>query len=207
MDGVGIIILVVFFVPGFVYGIMSGKLKNTKDLGKMLTDSMATMGSFIVIVFFASQLLAYLNWSNLGVVISVKGAELLQGQNGVVLIIGLILLSCLINLLIGSASAKWAILAPIFIPMFMLLGYHPAFTQMVYRIGDSITNPITPMMPYLPLLLSYAQKYDKNMKLGTLISSLMPYSIVLAIVWPIFMIIWFLLGLPLGPGGDIYWSK
>lgn len=123
------------------------------------------------------------------------------------LIIGLILLSCLINLLIGSASAKWAILAPIFIPMFMLLGYHPAFTQMVYRIGDSITNPITPMMPYLPLLLSYAQKYDKNMKLGTLISSLMPYSIVLAIVWPIFMIIWFLLGLPLGPGGDIYWSK
>ena len=89
----------------------------------------------------------------------------------------------------------------------MLLGYHPAFTQMVYRIGDSITNPITPMMPYLPLLLSYAQKYDKNMKLGTLISSLMPYSIVLAIVWPIFMIIWFLLGLPLGPGGDIYWSK
>ncbi len=207
MDGVGIIILVVFFVPGFVYGIMSGKLKNTKDLGKMLTDSMATMGSFIVIVFFASQLLAYLNWSNLGVVISVKGAELLQGQNGVVLIIGLILLSCLINLLIGSASAKWAILAPIFIPMFMLLGYHPAFTQMVYRIGDSITNPITPMMPYLPLLLSYAQKYDKNMKLGTLISSLMPYSIVLAIVWPIFMIIWFLLGLPLGPDGDIYWSK
>ena len=123
------------------------------------------------------------------------------------LIIGLILLSCLINLLIGSASAKWAILAPIFIPMFMLLGYHPAFTQMVYRIGDLITNPITPMMPYLPLLLSYAQKYDKNMKLGTLISSLMPYSIVLAIVWPIFMIIWFLLGLPLGPGGDIYWSK
>lgn len=207
MDGVGIVILVVFFVPGFVYGIVSGKIGNTKDLGKMLSDSMSTMGSFIVIVFFAAQLLAYLEWSNLGIVISVKGAELLQGQNGVVLIIGFIILSSLINLLIGSASAKWAILAPIFIPMFMLLGYHPAFTQMVYRIGDSITNPITPMMPYLPLLLSYAQKYDKNMKLGTLISSLMPYSIVLAIVWPIFMIIWYLLGIPFGPGGDIYFNK
>ncbi len=207
MDGVGIIILVIFFVPGFVYGILSGKISNTKDLGKMLSDSMSTMGSFIVIVFFAAQLLAYLEWSNLGIVISVKGAELLQGQNGVILIIGFIILSSLINLLIGSASAKWAILAPIFIPMFMLLGYHPAFTQMVYRIGDSITNPITPMMPYLPLLLSYAQKYDKNMKLGTLISSLMPYSIVLGIVWPLFMIIWFLLGIPLGPGGDIHLNK
>ena len=207
MDGVGIIILIVFFVPGFVYGIVSGRIGNTKDLGKMLSDSMSTMGSFIVIVFFAAQLLAYLEWSNLGIVISVKGAEMLQGQNGVVLIIGFIILSSLINLLIGSASAKWAILAPIFIPMFMLLGYHPAFTQMIYRIGDSITNPITPMMPYLPLLLSYAQKYDQNMKLGTLISSLMPYSIVLAIVWPIFMIIWFLLGIPLGPGGDIYFNK
>ncbi|WP_323704158.1 AbgT family transporter [Mammaliicoccus sp. Dog046] len=207
MDGVGMIILVVFFVPGFVYGILSGKIANTKDLGRMLTESMSTMGSFIVIVFFAAQLLAYLEWSNLGVVISVKGAELLQGQNGIVLIIGFIILSSIINLLIGSASAKWAILAPIFIPMFMLLGYHPAFTQMVYRIGDSITNPITPMMPYLPLLLSYAQKYDKNMKLGTLISSLMPYSIVLSIVWPLFMILWFLLGLPLGPGGDIYYHK
>lgn len=207
MDGVGIIILVIFFVPGFVYGILSGKISNTKDLGKMLSDSMSTMGSFIVIVFFAAQLLAYLEWSNLGIVISVKGAELLQGQNGVILIIGFIILSSLINLLIGSASAKWAILAPIFIPMFMLLGYHPAFTQMVYRIGDSITNPITPMMPYLPLLLSYAQKYDKNIKLGTLISSLMPYSIVLGIVWPLFMIIWFLLGFPLGPGGDIHLNK
>lgn len=207
MDGVGIVILIVFFVPGFVYGVVSGKIKNTKDLGKMLTESMATMGSFIVIVFFAAQLLAYLEWSNLGVVISVKGAELLQGQNGITLIIGLIILSSIINLLIGSASAKWAILAPIFIPMFMLLGYHPAFTQMIYRIGDSITNPITPMMPYLPLLLSYAQKYDKNMKLGTLLSSLMPYSIVLGIVWPIVMIIWFLLGLQLGPGGDIFYHK
>ncbi|MEY8643297.1 AbgT family transporter [Staphylococcus arlettae] len=204
INGVGLLILILFLVPGLVYGIMTQKLANSKDLGKMLADSMSSMGSFIVIVFFAAQLLAFLEWSNLGIIVAVKGAALLQGQNGIVLIIGIILLSSIINLLIGSASAKWGILAPIFIPMLVLVGFHPAFTQMLYRIGDSITNPITPMMPYLPLLLSYAQKYDPKMKLGSLLSSLMPYSIVLVIVWPLFMIIWFLLGWPLGPGGPIF---
>ncbi len=98
-------------------------------------------------------------------------------------------------MLIGSASAKWGILGPIFVPMLILIGFHPAFTQVIYRVGDSITNPITPMMPYLPLLLTYAQKYDKRMKLGALLSSLMPYSIALSIVWTVFVIIWFLLGI------------
>lgn len=203
INGVGLIILVLFLVPGLVYGIKMKVFHNSKDLGKMLADSMGSMGSFIVIVFFAAQLLAFLEWSNLGVIVAVKGASLLQGQNGIVLILGIILLSAFINLLIGSASAKWGILAPIFIPMLMLVGFHPAFTQMLYRIGDSISNPITPMMPYLPLLLSYAQKYDNNMKLGSLLSSLMPYTIVLSIVWPLFMIIWYLLGWPLGPGGPL----
>lgn len=203
INGVGLIILVLFLVPGLVYGIKMKVFHNSKDLGKMLADSMGSMGSFIVIVFFAAQLLAFLEWSNLGVIVAVKGASLLQGQNGIVLILGIILLSALINLLIGSASAKWGILAPIFIPMLMLVGFHPAFTQMLYRIGDSISNPITPMMPYLPLLLSYAQKYDNNMKLGSLLSSLMPYTIVLSIVWPLFMIIWYLLSWPLGPGGPL----
>lgn len=203
INGVGLIILVLFLVPGLVYGIKMKAFQNSKDLGKMLADSMGSMGSFIVIVFFAAQLLAFLEWSNLGVIIAVKGASLLQGQNGIVLILGIILLSAIINLLIGSASAKWGILAPIFIPMLMLVGFHPAFTQMLYRIGDSISNPITPMMPYLPLLLSSAQKYDNNMKLGSLLSSLMPYTIILSIVWPLFMIIWYLLGWPLGPGGPL----
>ncbi|WP_436937089.1 AbgT family transporter [Staphylococcus xylosus] len=203
INGVGLIILVLFLVPGLVYGIKMKVFHNSKDLGKMLADSMGSMGSFIVIVFFAAQLLAFLEWSNLGVIVAIKGASLLQGQNGIVLILGIIILSALINLLIGSASAKWGILAPIFIPMLMLVGFHPAFTQMLYRIGDSISNPITPMMPYLPLLLSYAQKYDKRMKLGSLLSSLMPYTIILSIVWPLFMIIWYLLGWPLGPGGPL----
>ncbi|MDG0844234.1 AbgT family transporter [Staphylococcus equorum] len=204
INGVGLIILVLFLVPGLVYGIMIKEFKSSKDLGKMLADSMSSMGSFIVIVFFAAQLLAFLEWSNLGIIVAVKGASILQGQNGVVLILGIIILSALINLLIGSASAKWGILAPIFIPMLIIVGFHPALTQMLYRIGDSISNPITPMMPYLPLLLSYAQKYDNDMKLGSLLSSLMPYTIILSIVWPLFMIVWYLLGWPLGPGGPLH---
>ncbi|XVL27957.1 AbgT family transporter [Staphylococcus equorum] len=204
INGVGLIILVLFLVPGLVYGIMVKEFKNSKDLGKMLADSMSSMGSFIVIVFFAAQLLAFLEWSNLGIIVAVKGASILQGQNGVVLILGIILLSALINLLIGSASAKWGILAPIFIPMLIIVGFHPALTQMLYRIGDSISNPITPMTPYLPLLLSYAQKYDNDMKLGSLLSSLMPYTIILSIVWPLFMIAWYLLGWPLGPGSPLH---
>lgn len=204
MNGIGIVIILTFLIPGLVYGVLAKTIQSSKDIGQMLTDSMGTMGNFIVIVFFAAQLLAFLTWSHLGIFIAVKGAELLQNQNGVVLIIGLLILSSLINMLIGSASAKWALLGPIFVPMLLLLGFHPAFTQMIYRVGDSITNPITPMMPYLPLLLTYAQQYDPKMKLGSLIASLMPYSIFLGIFWTLFLIIWYLLGIPVGPGGPIH---
>ena len=204
MNGIGLLITVLFFVPGLVYGILAGTITGGRDMAKMMTDSMASMGGFIVIVFFAAQMLAYFNWSNLGTIIAIKGANLLEGQNGVVMILGIGVLSSLVNILIGSASAKWAILAPIFVPMMMLLGFHPAFTQMIYRVGDSITNPITPMMPYFPLVLGLAQKYDKKMGIGTLISTLLPYSIALGIGWTTFLIIWFLFGLPVGPGGPIY---
>ncbi|MCI2774795.1 AbgT family transporter [Staphylococcus petrasii] len=203
INGVGLVILVLFLIPGVIYGVMSKQIKSTKDLGSMIAESLGSMGSFILIVFFAAQLLAFLQWSNLGIIVAVYGAKLLQHQNGIILIIGIIFLSSLVNMLIGSASAKWGILAPIFVPMMILVGFHPAFTQMIYRVGDSVTNPITPMMPYMPLLLSYAQKYDKNMKLGSLLSSLMPYTIALSIAWTIFVIIWYLLGIPLGPGGPV----
>ncbi|PTE68162.1 aminobenzoyl-glutamate transporter [Staphylococcus devriesei] len=203
INGVGLVILVLFLIPGIVYGVLSKQINNSKDLGAMVSESLGSMGAFILIVFFAAQLLAFLQWSNLGIIVSVYGAKLLQHQSGIVLIIGIIVLSSLINLIIGSASAKWGILAPIFVPMMILVGYHPAFTQMIYRVGDSVTNPITPMMPYLPLILSYAQKYDKNMKLGSLLSSLMPYTIALSIIWTLFIIVWYLIGLPLGPGGPI----
>ena len=179
-------------------------MRSTKKFAEMLGDAMSTMGPFIVIVFFAAQMLAYFKWSNLGTIIAIKGAEALQGQNGVVLILGVLALSAFINMLIGSASAKWAIMAPILVPMLMLLGFHPAFTQVIYRVGDSITNPITPMMPYLPLLLSYAQRYVKDIGLGTLIAALMPFSVAFGIFWTILLIVWYLTGLPVGPGGPIH---
>lgn len=203
MNAIGTVIAVVFFVPGFVYGWKAKKFSNTKELASFMNASMSSMGGYIVIAFFAAQMLAYFNWSNLGVIMAIKGAELLQGQSGTALIIGMIIVVALINLFIVSASAKWAILAPIFVPMFMLLGYHPAFTQMIYRIGDSITNPISPMNAYLPMLLSFAQKYDKKAGIGSMLAGLLPYTIFIGIAWTILVLTWFYLGLPVGPGGPL----
>ena len=157
-----------------------------------------------VIVFFAAQMMAYFSWSNLGTIIAVKGAGLLQNANGIVLILGFIVLTSFINLFIGSASSKWALLAPIFIPMFMLLDYHPALTQMAYRIGDSITNPLSPMLPYLPIILTTMQKYDEESGVGTLMANVLPYTVALAIFWTLLLIIWYMLGLPLGPNSPIF---
>nr|WP_108870496.1 AbgT family transporter [Tessaracoccus timonensis] len=203
MNGIGLILSIMFLVPGLVYGIMTGSIKKSKDATDMMVESMASMANFIVVVFFASQLLAYIKTSNMGSILAIQGANLLKDQNGVVLILGIFVLSAFVNLFIGSASAKWAILAPIFVPMMMLLDYHPAFTQMIYRVGDAITNPITPMFPYFALVLSYAQKYDKKIGIGTFISTLVPYSLAMGIGWVLMLIIWFLIGLPVGPDGPI----
>ncbi|OCA90408.1 aminobenzoyl-glutamate transporter [Bacillus sp. FJAT-27225] len=200
------ILTILFFIPGLFYGIGAKSVQNSKDFGEMLGKAMSTMGPYIVLVFAASQMLAFFANSNIGPIIAIKGADFLNevGFTGIPLFIGFIIFTALLNLLIGSASAKWAILAPIFIPMFMLLDYHPAFTQALYRVGDSITNPITPMLPYLVLLLSFAKKYDKNIGLGTLISALFPYTIFFGIFWIILVIVWYLLGIPVGPDGPIY---
>ncbi|OAV51173.1 aminobenzoyl-glutamate transporter [Enteractinococcus helveticum] len=204
MDGITILLTILFFIPGLVYGLIAKTIRSTSDMATMMVQSMASMGSFIVIVFFAAQLLAYFDWSNLGTIFAIIGAELLQGQSGVVLLIGIILIGAVLNLFLGSASAKWAILAPILVPMMMLLGYHPGFTQMLYRIGDSISNPITPMLPYFALVLVLAQKYVKDMGMGTLLAALLPYSVFMGIGWILFMIGWYLLGWPVGPGAPIY---
>lgn len=204
MNGMVLIIAVVFFFPGMVYAKVAGTAESGRDIARMMGESMSSMGGYIVIIFFAAQMLAFFNWSNLGTILAIKGAEALQGQSGITLIIGIIILSAAINLLIGSASAKWAILAPIFVPMMMLLGYHPAFTQIVYRVGDSITNPITPMMPYMPLILSFAQRYVKDFGMGTLIAVLLPYTIAFGVFWTLLLIGWYLLGWPVGPGGPIF---
>ncbi|GHI00205.1 AbgT family transporter [Neobacillus kokaensis] len=206
INGIVPLITILFFIPGLFYGIGSKSIKTSKDFGEMLGKSMSTMGPYIVLVFAAAQLLAFFGATNLGPIIAIKGAEFLKaiGFTGIPLIVCFIIFVACVNLLIGSASAKWAILAPIFVPMFMYLDYHPAFIQAIYRVGDSITNPITPMLPYLVLLLSFAKKYDSKIGLGTLISALFPYTLFFGIFWIILVIIWYLVGFPVGPEGPIH---
>ncbi|MFE8700694.1 AbgT family transporter [Cytobacillus sp. FJAT-54145] len=200
------VILILFFVPGFVYGRITKSIKSDKDVANQLSETMATMGSYIVLAFVAAQFVAYFKESNLGLVLAVNGAELLDstGFTGIPLILTFIVISGFINLFIGSASAKWAIMAPVFVPIMMQMGYTPEFTQLVYRIADSTTNVISPLMPYFAIVIAFAQKYDKNVGIGTLIATMLPYSIALTIGWVLMLIIWMFTGLDIGPASPIY---
>ena len=207
-DGIIIGILLMFFIPALVYGRIVGTIRNDKDLMKHIIKSMSGMGSYIVLVFFAAQFVYFFNQSNLGLIIAIKGAAGLRdiGFTGPVLIAAFVLLAAFINLFMGSASAKWAIIAPVFIPMLMLLdnAYHPGITQAAFRIGDSLTNLVTPMMSYFALIVTFAQKYDERYGIGTIISTMIPYTILLGIVWIAALMLWVWLGIPLGPDGPIY---
>ncbi len=207
-DGIIIGILLFFFIPALVYGRIVGTIRNDKDMMKHIIKSMSGMGSYIVLVFFAAQFVYFFNESNLGLIIAIKGAAGLRdiGFTGPVLIASFVLLSAFINLFMGSASAKWAIIAPVFIPMLMLLdnAYHPGITQAAFRIGDSLTNLVTPMMSYFALIVTFAQKYDERYGIGTIISTMLPYTVFLAIIWIATLMLWVWLGIPLGPDGPIY---
>ncbi|MFW7380851.1 MAG: AbgT family transporter [Oligoflexus sp.] len=202
------ILMLTFLFCGIAYGLVAGTVKSDKDIARMSSDSMATMGSYIVLAFIASQFVAYFSWSNLGIVSAIAGASGLQaiGLTGAPLILTFIIVSAMINLLIGSASAKWAIMGPVFIPMLMLMGYSPELTQAAYRVGDSTTNIITPLMPYFPIIISFAQKYDKKVGIGTLISVMLPYSIAFFVMWAILLIVWMVFGFPLGPDAPLYYT-
>lgn len=207
-DSIVVLMFFLFLVPGMVYGYVAGTIKNEKDVSDMMTASMSSMGAYIVLAFVAAQFVAYFNWSNIGVIFAISGASGLKaiGFTGIPLIVAFILLSSLINIFIGSASAKWAIMAPIFVPMLMMLGYSPELTQAAYRIGDSYTNILTPLLPYFPLIIIYARKYDPKAGIGTLISAMLPFSIAFAIVSILLIIIWMLFGLPLGPGAPMFYQ-
>lgn len=206
MSGIIPIILLLLLVTTIPYGIKIGKIKSSGDVPKLMTKAIGTMSSFIVLAFIIGQFIAYFNWTNLGLVLAISGSNFLTslGFTGIGLFVGYILLCTFINLFIGSGSAKWAILAPIFVPMMTLLGYHPAFTQFLYRVGDSSTNIISPLFTYFPIILAYMNEYDKKAGVGTLLSLMIPYSVAFLIIWTLFAIIWFFTGLPLGPGGFIF---
>ncbi|BAQ09578.1 para-aminobenzoyl-glutamate transporter [Bacillus sp. OxB-1] len=201
------IITFLFFVPGLVYGKVTKSIRNDKDVANMMSATMAAMGAFIVLSFTASQFVAFFSESNMGLVLGVYGAEFLQSINlkGIPLIILFILIAAFINLFIGSASAKWAMMAPVFVPIMMQLGYSPELTQMAYRVADSSTNIISPLMTYFAIIIAFAQKYDKKMGIGTLVSVMFPYSMFFLAFWTLTLIVWMLLGIDLGPGSPIYY--
>ncbi|MHC8515151.1 AbgT family transporter [Sporosarcina sp. ITBMC105] len=209
MDSLVPLMMLLFLVPSIIYGKIVKSVNNSKDFADHLAKAMSGMGMYIVIAFVAAQMIAYFNWSNLGPIVAIKGAETLQalGLKGLPLFIGFIIVAALINFLVASSSAKWAILAPVFVPMFMIMGYSPALTQAAYRIGDSITNPITPMLAYFAIALTFAKKYDSKIGIGTFMTSLLPYSIAFAIMWIILFAAWYLLGIPLGPQGELFIQK
>ena len=202
-----ILITLLFLIPGTVYGVMTGSIRSDRDVAKMASQAMAAMGAYIVLAFVAGQFVAYFNHTNLGSVTAVRGAELLRelGLSGLPLLLAFIALSSVMNLFVGSASAKWAFMAPIFVPMLMKLGLSPELVQAGYRVGDSTTNIISPLMPYLPIIIVFAQKYDRRAGLGTLISAMLPYSIAFGLCWIAMLMIWLGFDLPLGPGvGLVY---
>lgn len=196
------IMFIAFLVAGLVYGLAIRAIRSDKDAVAMMSGAMADLGAYIVLAFFAAHFIALFGWSNLGIITAVTGAEGLKGLGitGAPLMVGLIVLAAAINLLVGSASAKWAFLAPIFVPMLMLLGTSPEATQAAYRIGDSATNMITPLLPYFPLILVVGQRYDRTFGIGSLVATMLPYSIAFGVVSTALFAAWIALGLPLGPG-------
>ena len=203
-----ILVTIGFIIPGVAYGVMTKSIRSDKDLAKMMSDTMASMGAYVVLAFVAGQFVAYFNWTNLGAITAVKGASVLEaiGLKGGLLMISFLLVASLMNFLVGSASAKWAFMAPIFVPMLMQMGLSPEATQAAYRVGDSITNIISPLMPYLPIIIVFAQKYDRKAGIGTILAAMLPYSIAFLIAWIIMLLVWVYVGIPLGPGASAFYS-
>lgn len=207
--GFAVWILIFFLALGIAYGKVVGTIRNDRDVIDGMAKAMSSLGLYMVIIFFAAQFVAFFSWSNLGAITAVNGATFLKetGMTGPALFVGFILVCALVNLMLGSASAQWAMTAPIFVPMLMLIGYSPEVIQTAYRIGDSTTNIITPMMSYFGLILAWAARYDRNVGIGTMIAMMLPYSIFFTIAWSVLFFLWvFGLGLPVGPGSPTYYT-
>jgi aminobenzoyl-glutamate transport protein len=200
MQSIVPLIFLMFLLPGVVYGIVSGTVKNSRDIIKGMSKAMTEMAYYLVIMFFIAQFIYAFGQSNLGVLLALQGAAALKALAlpSAITITGIVILTGFINLFVGSASAKWALLAPIFVPMLMQLGISPDLAQAAYRVGDSSTNIITPLMPYFPLVVVFCQRYVTNTGIGTVTAMMLPYSITFLIVWTVFLLIYWALGIPLG---------
>lgn len=201
-DSLVVLVSLLFFLPGLAYGIASGSVRSDRDVATMLGDTMGSMGAYIALAFVAGQMVAYFAWSNLGALTAIAGADALSdwGFTGAPLLVMFILMAAVIDMVLPSASAKWAIMAPVFVPMFGLLGYSPEGTQVVFRIGDSFVNIITPLMPYVPFVLATMRRYDPAAGVGSLMSMMLPYSVVFFVLWTALLLVYLWTGWPIGPG-------
>ena len=202
-------IFVFGLVPGVVYGAVTGRIRRDRDVYKAMADTLGLISGYVVVVFFIAQFIAVFGWSNLGVLLGVKGAAILKaaGLGAIPLLVSVVLLTATVDLFIGSASAKWAMLGTIVVPMLMLLGLAPELTQTAYRVGDSLTNIITPLSANFPLVLMYVQRYRPEAGIGTLAATMLPYTIVNAVAWLGMLVVWVWLGWPTGPGAPLFLSR
>lgn len=200
MQSIVPLIFLLFLMPGVVYGFMSGTYTTTKDMIDSMTKAMQGMSYYIVMAFFCALFIDAFGKSNLGALLAIEGAEILKSLAlpSMVTIVGIIFLTAFVNLFVGSSSAKWALLGPIFVPMLMQLNISPDLTQAAYRLGDSSSNIITPLMPYFPLVVVYCQRYVKSTGIGTLLSLMLPFSVSILLLWTIFLLGYWALGIPLG---------
>jgi len=209
MSGIVALIFVSGAVIGLAYGLGARTIRSDSDVIRSMGKAMETLGVYLVLVFFAAQFVAFFNWTNLGLIVAIKGAEALKasGLGTIPLLVAFVFVSATINLFMGSASAKWAIMAPVFVPMLMLLGYTPELTQAAYRVGDSSTNVISPMMSYFALIIAFMQRYRADAGLGTLVATMLPYSVAFITGWTALLVVWLLLGVPVGPGAPLYLAE
>lgn len=204
-DSMVVWVLLMFLVPGLLYGMVLGKIRSDHDVAKMTSDTLSTMSSYIVLAFTASQFIAYFGWSNLGAIIAIGGANVLKSIDlgGTGLILAFSVFTSVISLLLASASALWLVLSPVFVPMFVLLGFTPEATLAIFRIGDSATNIATPLFAYMPIIIGYAKKYDPKAGTGTIIALMAPYTVGFLVFWTLLFLVFYWLDLPIGPGVHI----
>lgn len=206
MEGIVAFIFLAGTLAGVAFGVAAGKFRSDTDVMKGMGKAMETLGLYMVLVFFAAQFVAFFRWTNIGLILAIEGAEFLRalGLGPIPLMLAFILLTAVINLSMGSASAKWAIMAPVFIPMFMLLGYSPELVQASYRVGDSVSNIISPMMSYFALIVAFMERYIPKAGIGTVVATMLPYTVVFLAVWMVLLAVWLALEIPIGPGAPLY---
>jgi aminobenzoyl-glutamate transport protein len=206
MDSLIVIISLIFYVAGYCYGRGAGTIGGSADVIESITKSWASLASLLFLFLLIAQFIAYFNFSQMAQVAAVKLGDVLEDMNirAVWLLIGVIIVTMIVDLIIPAAIAKWALLAPIFIPLFIRLGVAPQTVLAAYRVGDSPVNVITPLMAYFPLIVVFVQRYQKSSGIGTVVSLMLPYVVILSIFWILFFVAWYLIGIPLGPGAPVH---